>query len=93
MKVIIASGLFLAFTSSAFSQDKPIDMMNQLHDGVCEKHQNPEVCKRVVGIIMKGVKHNDDIYIECQKNKPSTPEDVLTCQSASEVRSMIEAYN
>lgn len=75
------------------AEEKSMDMLNQLHEGVCKDHQKPELCKRVVGILMKGVKQNDDIYIECMKNKPSKPEDAMSCQSAKDVRAKIDSYN
>ncbi|WP_157060498.1 hypothetical protein [Pantoea sp. A4] len=87
----LALVIFLPNTSSA--EQESMDMLNQLHEGVCKDHRNPDLCKRVVGIIMKGVKQNDDIYIECMKNKPATPEDAMYCQSAKDVRSKIDTYN
>lgn len=70
-----------------------MDMLNQLHNGVCKDHQKPELCKRVVGILMKGVKQNDDIYIKCTKNKPCTPEEAIYCHSAKGIHTKIDFYN
>lgn len=88
---LLVMTIFLPQKSSAEQQS--LDMLNQLHEGVCEDHKKPELCKRIVGIIMKGVKQNDDIYIECMKNKPSTPEDAMYCQSTKDIRAKIDSYN
>lgn len=88
---LLVMTIFFPQISSAEQQS--MDMLNQLHEGVCKDHQKPELCKRIVGIIMKGVKQNDDIYIECMKNKPSTPEDAMYCQSAKDIRAKIDSYN
>lgn len=92
-KSFFIAALVLSMPLFSIAAESAMDQINQLHDGVCKEHKNPDLCKRVVGILMKGVKQNDDIYIECSKNKPSTPEDAMLCQDAKEVREKIASYN
>lgn len=83
----------MTVSSPSFAEEDSMSSMNQLHDGVCKDHQKPELCKRVVGILMKSVQQNDDIYMECLKNKPSKPEDAMYCQNAKDIRAKISTYN
>lgn len=83
----------LTASSPSFAEEGTMSSMNQLHEGVCKDHQKPELCKRVVGILMKSVQKNDDIYMECIENKPSNPEDAMYCQNAIDIREKLNSYN
>ena len=91
-KVIACAFLAFIFSQASAAENESLNMLEQLHDGVCKEHKNPELCKRVVGLIMKGVKQNDDLFAECLKNKPLSREDQSNCQSSQEIREKIESY-
>ncbi|WP_139824051.1 hypothetical protein [Lonsdalea britannica] len=82
--------ILLPFMSMA--ENRSSDMLDQLHNGVCKEHPKPELCKRVVGIIMKSVQQNDTLYGECVKNKPTSPEEAMYCQDSKDLREKIAAY-
>ncbi|EAZ6813649.1 hypothetical protein CFB14_20805 [Salmonella enterica] len=67
--------------------------MKEFHSEICKGHEKPALCERVVGIMMKSVMQNDDIYIQCLKLSPSQRENEEGCRSAQAIRQMISAFN
>ncbi|EMN1956386.1 hypothetical protein RN313_004488 [Citrobacter koseri] len=67
--------------------------MKEFHSEICKGHEKPALCERVVGIMMKSVMQNDDIYFQCLKLSPSQRENEEGCRSAQAIRQMISGFN
>ncbi|MFP1879794.1 hypothetical protein [Lonsdalea quercina] len=91
-KVFLFFSLVFLLPLSSMAEELPANMLEQLHNGICKDHPKPELCKRIVGIIMKSVQHNDNLYNECLKNKPASPEEAMYCQNSKALREKIDSY-
>ncbi|HBV9247148.1 TPA: hypothetical protein MD906_003800 [Klebsiella aerogenes] len=85
-------GLLISFTVSA-DEYPEMKTMKEFHSEICKEHNNPALCERVVGIMMKSVMQNDDIYIQCLQLSPSQREEDEGCRSAEAIRQMISRFN
>lgn len=94
-KILLAAFLLSAIPSIDASAEEYPEMKNmkEFHSEICKDHEKPALCERVVGIMMKSVMQNDDIYFQCLKLSPSQREDEEGCRSAQAIRQMISGFN
>lgn len=90
--ILILIVSLLSLGVKAESRDA-ISQVNELKSGICKNHQDPSLCERVVGILIKGVQINGDLYYQCQVIKPTTAKDIKSCQDSKALRELIDTYN
>lgn len=89
---LAAIALAVSFPSSA-EQYQEMKGMKEFHAAICKEHKKQELCERVVGIMMKSVQQNDDLYMECQKLAPAQRESEDGCRASLAIRQMINGFN
>ena len=91
---VLVLGVSLFVSLNVFADDSAeMKNMKEFHSGICKQHNNPELCESAVGMMMKSVMQNDDIYFQCSKLSSSQKEESKDCRSATAIRNMINGFN